>query len=91
MLELYQKPLTEIPIKRISRDQQEVFIEMTDQILAAKRRDSEADTTALERRIDRLVYDLYSLTQEEISTVEASVGNSTAGGSRALEHQAPLL
>ena len=28
------------------------------------------DTTALEREIDRLVYDLYSLTEDEIKIVE---------------------
>ena len=42
------------------------------QILAAKRRDPGADTTALEREIDRLVYDLYGLTPEEIKLVEGA-------------------
>lgn len=91
MLELYQTPLTEIPIKRISCDQQKIFIETVDQILAAKRRDLETDTATLERQIDRLVYDLYSLTPEEITTVEASVSNSVAGSSRVLEEEAPSL
>ena len=34
-------------------------------ILTTRQRDSEADTTALEREIDRLVYQLYDLTPEE--------------------------
>lgn len=38
--------------------------------LAAKKRDSEADTTGWEREIDRLVYALYGLTDEEIRLVE---------------------
>jgi hypothetical protein len=29
-----------------------------------------ADTSALEREIDRIVYDLYGLTEEEIAIVE---------------------
>jgi len=41
-----------------------------DRILAAKERDPEADTAALEREIDRLVYELYGLTEEEIAIVE---------------------
>ena len=34
--------------------------------------DPQADTTALEREIDRLVYDLYGLTEDEIKIVEES-------------------
>jgi hypothetical protein len=46
------------------------LIAIVDRILSAKRRDVEADTTALEREIDRLVYELYGLTQEEIAIVQ---------------------
>jgi len=34
-----------------------------------------ADTSALEAEIDRLVYELYGLTDEEIRIVEESVAN----------------
>lgn len=40
------------------------------QILAAKQTDPAADTAALEAEIDRLVYGLYGLTEEEIALVE---------------------
>ena len=43
---------------------------LVDRILAAKQRDAEADTSALEREIDELVYALYGLTPEEIKIVE---------------------
>ncbi|HLB49475.1 MAG TPA: hypothetical protein VJL59_20880 [Anaerolineales bacterium] len=43
-----------------------------ERILAAKWHDPKADTTALEREIDRLVYKLYDLTPEEIAVVEES-------------------
>ena len=76
MLELYQKPLSEIPIKRIAPDEQKPFIKLVDCILAAKQRDAEADTTALEREIDELVYALYGLTPEEAAIVEASAQNT---------------
>lgn len=44
-------------------------------ILAAKKRDPEADTTELEREIDKIVCKLYGLTEEEIKIVE---GRSTS-------------
>jgi hypothetical protein len=43
-----------------------------DRILAAKQGDSEADTSALGREIDELVYALYGLTPEEIKIVEGA-------------------
>lgn len=39
-------------------------------ILTAKRADPAADTTALEAEIDKMVYDLYGLTAEEVKVVE---------------------
>jgi hypothetical protein len=68
----YLKPLSEIPIKRIAPDEQKPFIKLVDRILAAKQRDAEADTSALEREIDQLVYALYGLTPEEIKIVEGA-------------------
>ncbi|MCZ7638618.1 MAG: hypothetical protein M5U12_22730 [Verrucomicrobia bacterium] len=45
---------------------------MVDRLLAAKARDAEADTSALEREMDQLVYALYGLTPEEIKIVEGA-------------------
>ena len=45
---------------------------LVDRILAAKQRDAEADTSALEREIDELVYALYGLTPEEKALVQAA-------------------
>jgi len=39
---------------------------------AAKKRDPKVDTTAWKREIDRLVYELYGLTEEEIAIVEGT-------------------
>jgi adenine-specific DNA-methyltransferase len=71
-LELYIRPLSEIPIKRIAPDEQKPFIKLVDRILAVKQRDAEADTSVLEREIDELVYALYGLTSEEIKIVEGA-------------------
>jgi hypothetical protein len=43
-----------------------------EEILVAKQHDPEADTSGLEREIDRLVYALYGLTSEEIQIVEGA-------------------
>ena len=42
-------------------------------ILHQKQQDPSADTSALEAEIDRMVYDLYGLTEEEVRIVEGSV------------------
>jgi adenine-specific DNA-methyltransferase len=44
------------------------------QILEAKKADPTANTTFLEKEIDRLVYDLYGLTEEEIELIERETG-----------------
>jgi hypothetical protein len=46
------------------------FDKIVDKILAAKAANPKADTTALERWIDNLVYRLYNLTWEEVKVVE---------------------
>jgi len=73
ILELLYKPISEIPIREISFDDQKPFINLVDQILTAKKSNPQADTSALEREIDLLVYALYGLTDEEIQIVEESV------------------
>ena len=59
-----------LPIPIASKDKQQPIISLVDQILAVKRTNSSADTSALEREIDRLVYGLYGLTEEEVEVVE---------------------
>lgn len=46
------------------------FTEKVDEILNLKKADPAADTSILETEIDRMVYDLYELTEEEIAIVE---------------------
>jgi len=49
---------------------QQPIIALVDQILAAKRVNSSADTSAWERQIDEWVYKLYGLTVAEVALVE---------------------
>jgi hypothetical protein len=67
---LKYETVIEFPIKNISLSDQRPFIAIVDKILSAKRKNPQADTTALEREIDQLVYELYGLTEEEIAVVE---------------------
>ena len=48
-------------------------LEKVTQIIAAKEVDSNANTADLENEIDKLVYDLYDLTDDEIAIVEGRV------------------
>jgi len=76
-LELIAKPLSEIPIKKISPSKQRSFIVIVDRILAITRDDDylqnlakQAKVKEYERQIDRRVCKLYGLTDEEIKIVE---------------------
>ncbi len=88
--------LRKIPFPSTSIEQQKPIIDLVDKILAIKsgaaglprtasgaRNDvGGADTSALERKIDELVYKLYGLTEEEIAIVEASGLPRIASGAR---------
>lgn len=67
---LKYETVIEFPIKIISEQQQKPFITLVVKILEAKKSDANANTTALEREIDVMVYKLYGLTEEEIKIIE---------------------
>jgi hypothetical protein len=64
--------LRSLPIK-IPNNNNSLFTNKVDQILQQKQQDSVADTSNLEAEIDRMVYELYGLTEEEVRIVEESV------------------
>ena len=61
-----------IPVPRVSVAEQELFTTIVDCILSAKDADLHADTSALESKIDAMVYGLYGLSDAEITVIEAS-------------------
>ena len=71
-LHFYPNDAKELPIPNANSEQQVPIIELVDQILAAKSADSNADTAALEKEIDKQVYALYNLTEKEIAIMEES-------------------
>ncbi|MDP3682374.1 MAG: TaqI-like C-terminal specificity domain-containing protein, partial [Ignavibacteria bacterium] len=62
-----------LPIKVPSGEMELKIEKLVDKILSAKKKNPEADTSALETEIDKLVYQLYGLTEEEIKIVEGKV------------------
>jgi hypothetical protein len=66
--EYSKNTLSNLPIKRGVSYQH--VIALVDRILAAKGGNPQADTSALEREIDQLVYELYGLTEDEVKIVE---------------------
>lgn len=70
--QLDKEPLVNIPLINAEENIQLLLSNKVDQILALKQENPEADTTALEKEIDAMVYALYDLTEEEIKIVEES-------------------
>jgi len=68
MLELYKKPLSDVPIKFLKCDKQNIFISLVENITAQKK--LRKNTNNLEQQIDNLVYKLYNLTFEEALIIE---------------------
>jgi len=64
--------LAAFPLPKNRANKQVEIAELVKKILAAKKRDPDADTTALEDKIARMVYELYGLTEEEIKVVEGT-------------------
>ena len=57
-----------LPIPKLSEEEQLPFVRLVEQILALKEQGK--DTTALEAKIDLLVYKLYDLTYEEVKVID---------------------
>ena len=64
--------LNRCPIANANENQYSEIVSLVDEISQKKQLNPQADTTAEEREIDRLVYDLYGLTEDEIAIVEGA-------------------
>ena len=69
-IHLYPDDWKKLPIPDVSLEQQEPMIQLVDQILDAKRANSEDKVSKLEKKIDRIVYSLYGLDADEMDIVE---------------------
>jgi hypothetical protein len=69
-LAINKSTIEQLPFKIAENESQTIIINNVKTILKAKSANPSADTTALESEIDRLVYQLYGLTDEEIAIIE---------------------
>lgn len=67
---IYPEHIRNIPVPNASMEEQQPVISLVDKILAAKKENPSADTSAEERQIDLLVYRLYNLTFEEAKIID---------------------
>jgi hypothetical protein len=58
------------PLPILNDNMKNSINKLVNKILILKKQNSEVDTTALERQIDKLVYKLYDLTDDEIAIIE---------------------
>lgn len=61
--------LKKLPVKHLSKKEQLKFVKIVDEILNIKKDCIEADTEELEAKIDKMVYELYNLTPNEIDII----------------------
>jgi adenine-specific DNA-methyltransferase len=69
-LELYQVPLTEIPIPTLGNLQVNTLTEAVNEILEAAKAGDENLISSLERKVDQIVYAIFNLSLQDISSVE---------------------
>lgn len=73
-IEVKPQYVEQIPIPEIDEKDKTPFINLVDKILESKKQNK--DTTSLEAEIDRMVYELYGLTEEEVRVVEGDKVNT---------------
>ena len=67
---IYPEHIRNIPIPTAAPNQQKPIIDLVDKILTAKKANPQSDTSEWEKEIDKLVYELYGLSEDEIRIVE---------------------
>lgn len=72
-LELFQKPLSEIPIVLPNNKVQSLFIQKAEKIIQNKLNQSDSDVSSIEREVDIMVYHLYELTYEEARIIDPTI------------------
>ncbi len=81
-INIYPEHLRAIPVAGVERQKQLGIILLVEKVLAAKKKDSNSDTSAWESEIDKLVYKLYGLTDDEIAIVEGRDNKEEVSGKK---------
>jgi type I restriction-modification system DNA methylase subunit len=80
--------LADFPLPTNGDKHRDQIAKLAAQILAARQHNHAADTAAMEKDIDRLLYELYGLSPEERAIMEASTENRTPRTSQTLAEPA---
>ena len=75
ILELFQVPLSEIPIIDLDEEKKSEIAELAKKITLAKKNNPSSDTSELEARIDSILYEQYQLSPKEIKMIEVACSN----------------
>ncbi|MBN1150780.1 Eco57I restriction-modification methylase domain-containing protein [candidate division WOR-3 bacterium] len=70
-LELYQKPLSEIPVKKVSKRDMLRVVSVVEKILETPHGESSFAIGKFENDIDLLIYKIYGLSSDEIRIIES--------------------
>ena len=73
ILELYAKPLNDIPIKDTTVELKRQLTDLVNEIIEIKSKSLNPDVNNLENSINRVVYEIYGLTDTEIKIIEQSI------------------
>lgn len=73
VLELFQVPLSEIPVIETTAENKERISHLAREITEAKKAKKNSDTSAMEKEIDQILYKAYGLSEAEIAIVEDSI------------------
>ena len=72
VLELFQKPLSEIPIIIPDKDIQTELVTLADNITELRKNDRYADASEYENRINKIIDDLFGFTEKEIDMIKST-------------------
>lgn len=73
ILELYATPLSDVPIKRIDKKQQDNFISIVEKIIAKKKVNMASNIANEEKQLDIMVYHLYGLSFNEAIVIDKNL------------------
>ncbi|HCS74449.1 MAG TPA: hypothetical protein DIW17_11325, partial [Clostridiales bacterium] len=73
VLELFQVPLSEIPVISLSTHDKKRISSLASDITNIKLKQEDADTSILEKEIDQILYKAHKLTEAEVSIIKNSV------------------
>lgn len=71
--EYFPNTIERYPIVVASKEKQEEVAALVDNIIKIKKNNSSIDTSSIENQIDKIVYELYGLNEEEIAIIEAAI------------------